>query len=110
MTGRVVIVTGADRGLGYETARYLAAEGGYDVVLACKDPDKGQVAVQNIRKENPSALVSCMQVCVNNTVTQMVVYCRRKLWIHSWYSLAYYFEYTFDLLPICCKLLNFQMF
>ena len=67
MTGRVVIVTGADRGVGYETARYLAAEGGYDVVLACRDTEKGQSAVQRIKKDNPSALVTFMQVpCVIN--------------------------------------------
>lgn len=62
MTGRVVIVTGADRGVGFETARYLAAEGGYDVILACRDQEKGQLAVQKIRKDNPSALVTFMQV------------------------------------------------
>lgn len=64
MTGRVVIVTGADRGVGYETARYLAAEGGYDVVLACREQEKGQSAVQRIRRDNPSALVTFMQVAI----------------------------------------------
>ena len=64
MTGRVVLVTGADRGIGYETARYLAAEGGYDVVLACRDQDKGMDAVQRIKRENPSALATSMQVSV----------------------------------------------
>lgn len=62
MTGRVVIVTGADRGIGFETARYLAADGGYDVILACRDQDKGLAAVQRIKKDNPSALASFMQV------------------------------------------------
>lgn len=57
-----MIVTGADRGIGYEAARYLAAEGGYDVVLACRDQDKGLGAVQRIKQDNPSALVSFMQV------------------------------------------------
>jgi len=59
-----VLVTGADRGIGYETARYLAAEGGYDVVLACRDQDKGMDAVQRIKRENPSALATSMQVSV----------------------------------------------
>ncbi|XP_067932659.1 retinol dehydrogenase 12-like [Watersipora subatra] len=62
MTGRVVIVTGADRGIGYETARYMAAEGGYDVVLACRDQEKGQNAIHQIKKDNPSALVTLMQL------------------------------------------------
>lgn len=59
-----MLVTGADRGIGYETARYLAAEGGYDVVLACRDQDKGMDAVQRIKRENPSALATSMQVSV----------------------------------------------
>lgn len=73
MTGRVVIVTGSDRGIGYETARYLAAEGGYDVVLACRDQDKGLSAVQKIKRENPSALVGFMQVSLINML-QLPVY------------------------------------
>lgn len=67
-----MVVTGADRGVGYETARYLAAEGGYDVVLACRDQDKGQLAVQKIKRDNPSALATFMQVgklsCDNNYI------------------------------------------
>lgn len=59
-----MIVTGADRGVGFETARYLAAEGGYDVILACRDQDKGQLAVQKIKRDNPSALATFMQVSV----------------------------------------------
>lgn len=38
-TGRVAVVTGANTGLGLETARALAAAGA-QVVLAVRDPDK----------------------------------------------------------------------
>lgn len=61
MTGRVMIVTGANSGIGYEVARYLA-EGGNDVVLACRDKDKGEEAMNRIRRELPNSLVTFMMV------------------------------------------------
>jgi NAD(P)-dependent dehydrogenase (short-subunit alcohol dehydrogenase family) len=41
--GRVAVITGANTGLGFETARRLA-ERGASVVLAVRDPDKGKLA------------------------------------------------------------------
>jgi NAD(P)-dependent dehydrogenase (short-subunit alcohol dehydrogenase family) len=46
-TGRVAVVTGANTGLGYETARVLA-ERGATVVLAVRDVEKGQRAAARI--------------------------------------------------------------
>lgn len=61
MTGRVVIVTGANSGLGFETARRLC-DGGNDVILACRNEGKGKDAVDKIIKANPNALATFMQV------------------------------------------------
>ena len=61
MTGRVIIVTGASSGIGFEVAKYLA-EGGNDVVLACKNEDKGIAAVSKIKLLFPNSLVQFMQV------------------------------------------------
>ena len=46
-TGRIALVTGANTGLGLETARVLAQRGA-TVVLACRNPDKAKAAAQRI--------------------------------------------------------------
>jgi NAD(P)-dependent dehydrogenase (short-subunit alcohol dehydrogenase family) len=55
-TGRVAIVTGANSGIGFETARALA-EKGAQVVLACRSEERGQDAVRRILQEIPQAAV-----------------------------------------------------
>ena len=52
-TGRTAIVTGANTGLGLETARMLALKGA-DVVLACRNLDKGQAALAQILADRPA--------------------------------------------------------
>ena len=47
-SGRVVVVTGANSGIGYETALAFAQKGA-TVVLACRDTTKGDVAAARIR-------------------------------------------------------------
>jgi NAD(P)-dependent dehydrogenase (short-subunit alcohol dehydrogenase family) len=53
-TGMLAIVTGANSGIGLETARRLAASGA-EVVLAVRNADKGRQAVQNIISSLPDA-------------------------------------------------------
>lgn len=47
LTGRTAVVTGANSGLGAETARALAGAGA-TVVLACRDVDKGRSVAQDL--------------------------------------------------------------
>jgi NAD(P)-dependent dehydrogenase (short-subunit alcohol dehydrogenase family) len=42
------LITGANRGLGLETARQLAAQG-YRIILTSRDPAKGQAALEQLR-------------------------------------------------------------
>jgi NAD(P)-dependent dehydrogenase (short-subunit alcohol dehydrogenase family) len=51
-SGRVAVVTGANTGIGYETALALAAKGA-TVVLACRSEGKGREAVERLRKAGP---------------------------------------------------------
>ena len=53
-TGRRAIVTGANSGLGFETALALAAHGA-EVTLAVRDTAKGEAAVEQIRARAPQA-------------------------------------------------------
>src|SRR5216683_1227013 len=57
--GRVAVVTGANSGIGFETARVLA-EKGARVVLACRDAERGRAAEGRIRAAAPAAHVRFM--------------------------------------------------
>ncbi|GAA2759653.1 oxidoreductase [Actinopolymorpha rutila] len=50
LTGRTAVVTGANAGLGYHVALELARYGA-TVVLACRDPRRGEAALARIRRE-----------------------------------------------------------
>jgi NAD(P)-dependent dehydrogenase (short-subunit alcohol dehydrogenase family) len=54
--GRLAIVTGANSGIGYQTARYLARAGA-TVILACRSAAKGEAARAKIAAENAAAKV-----------------------------------------------------
>ena len=56
-TGRRFLVTGANAGIGFETAKVLAARGAH-VVLACRDEDRARAAMDRIRAEAPEAELS----------------------------------------------------
>jgi hypothetical protein len=54
LAGRFALVTGANSGIGFETARALARHRA-ETVLACHDLDKAATAVARIRAEIPEA-------------------------------------------------------
>ena len=51
---KIAIVTGANTGIGYETARALAKKGAR-VILACRSPEKGEAAVARIAAAQPQS-------------------------------------------------------
>jgi NAD(P)-dependent dehydrogenase (short-subunit alcohol dehydrogenase family) len=58
-TGRVALVTGANAGLGFETARALAQHGAH-VVMACRNADKAAAAEASINALSPSGSVEVL--------------------------------------------------
>ena len=58
-TGRVVIVTGANSGVGYETTRALARKGAH-VVMAARSAERNAAARDRILAEIPAALITLM--------------------------------------------------
>jgi NAD(P)-dependent dehydrogenase (short-subunit alcohol dehydrogenase family) len=60
-TGRVAIITGANTGLGYETALALAEHGAH-VVLAVRNLDKGKDAAARITATSPGAQVAVQEL------------------------------------------------
>ncbi len=55
-TGRIAIVTGANSGIGLETARVLAQKGAR-VILACRNKEKGEAACADILQSAPQAKI-----------------------------------------------------
>ena len=60
-SGRVAVITGANTGLGYETALALAAHGAH-VVLAVRSLDKGKDAIARIIAHSPQADVALQEL------------------------------------------------
>ena len=54
LSGKTILVTGANSGLGYETALAIAGKGAR-VILACRDQEKGRSAEAQIRAAHPHA-------------------------------------------------------
>ncbi|MBA4052704.1 MAG: short-chain dehydrogenase, partial [Erythrobacter sp.] len=61
LSGRTVFITGANSGLGQETARAMAARGA-DVIMAGRDQGKLDEAVAAIRAEHPKAQLETITV------------------------------------------------
>jgi len=56
LTGKVIIVTGGNSGLGYESVKAFAGSGA-NVIMTCRSLDKGTKAKDDILKGNPSGSI-----------------------------------------------------
>jgi NAD(P)-dependent dehydrogenase (short-subunit alcohol dehydrogenase family) len=61
LSGRTAVITGANAGLGLQTARVLAARGAH-VVLGCRNPDKGSHAASQIAATSPAGTMSVVRL------------------------------------------------
>lgn len=61
LTGKKIIVTGGNSGLGFESVKALAIKGA-DLILASRSIEKGETAKQQIIADNPNVHVTVMQL------------------------------------------------
>ena len=59
---RTIIITGANSGLGFETAKKIAKDKNYQVVLACRNMEKAERAKEEIIKETGNENILFMEL------------------------------------------------
>jgi NAD(P)-dependent dehydrogenase (short-subunit alcohol dehydrogenase family) len=60
-TGRIILITGANSGIGFEAARALAQRGA-TVVMGCRNRSKAEEAVSHIEATEPSGSVEILEM------------------------------------------------
>ncbi|WP_420545848.1 oxidoreductase [Nitrosopumilus sp.] len=61
LSGRTIIVTGGNSGLGFEAVKSFSAKGS-QTILACRDEDSGESAKKKIQEEHPNAQINIMSL------------------------------------------------
>ncbi len=59
LTGKTIVVTGANSGLGLETTRLLSRRGAH-IIMACRTASKAEAAMRDVRDSNPDAALEFM--------------------------------------------------
>ncbi len=74
---RIALVTGANRGIGYEICRQLA-DAGMQVILTSRDVTKGEKAAQAIQREGKDVVFHQLDVSDENSVKAMLQFVRAE--------------------------------
>eukprot|EP00736_Rhodelphis_marinus_P000403 Rmarinus@m.18171 len=61
VTGKTFVITGANTGLGLEASKALASQGAH-VVMACRSPERGQKALEEVKSVAKDANVQLMEL------------------------------------------------
>jgi NAD(P)-dependent dehydrogenase (short-subunit alcohol dehydrogenase family) len=67
---RVVVVTGANRGIGFEVCRQMALRN-YQVILTSRDPSKGHEAVRKLKDAGRAVLFQSLDVTDDSSVVAL---------------------------------------
>lgn len=65
MSGKIIIITGANSGLGYESSKALA-EKGAEIIFACRSEEKANKAMSELRNSIPEAKLEYMPLDLSN--------------------------------------------
>ncbi|GCC52664.1 SDR family NAD(P)-dependent oxidoreductase [Chryseotalea sanaruensis] len=71
MEGKVILVTGANKGIGFEIVRQLAKLG-HEVLLATRDEQKGREALIELQKENITAHIIRLDIIDEGSIKAAV--------------------------------------
>ena len=61
LTGKTIIITGGNSGLGFEAAKALSRKGA-TVIIACRSTEKGEAARNEIVAIHPNANITVMEL------------------------------------------------
>ncbi|KAB8321120.1 SDR family oxidoreductase [Tolypothrix campylonemoides VB511288] len=76
-TQKVAVVTGGNRGLGFEASRQLAKKG-YQVVLTSRDEAKGKAAAEKLQAEGLNVIFHPLDVTNNESSQQLANFIREQ--------------------------------
>lgn len=68
LTGKTVLVTGANSGIGFEAVKVFAKKGAH-VIMACRNPERGNAAVEAIKADFPPASLELMTLDLNSLLS-----------------------------------------
>jgi NAD(P)-dependent dehydrogenase (short-subunit alcohol dehydrogenase family) len=77
MERKVILVTGANKGIGFEIVRQLAKLG-HEVLLASRDEGKGKDALLSLQKENLSVLTVPLDITDESSIKKAVLYVQQQ--------------------------------
>jgi NAD(P)-dependent dehydrogenase (short-subunit alcohol dehydrogenase family) len=76
---KIALITGANKGIGYEISRQLGLKG-FTVLLGARDKSKGEVAIARLKKEGVEAILVSLDVSKEESVREA------KEWVETKYG------------------------
>jgi NAD(P)-dependent dehydrogenase (short-subunit alcohol dehydrogenase family) len=77
LSPKIAVVTGANRGIGFEVCRQLAKQG-LQVILTSRDESKGQAAAEQLKQEGGNIIYHPLDVIVQESVEQLTTFLQKE--------------------------------